>query len=175
MKKHASNYRLGRDHNARRALFKVIIGQLIEKEKMTTTATKAAATRPIFEKLLTKAKIASVAKIREIHAVIGDNRLVSKLVHEIAPRYKDIAGGYTKITRYGTRKGDNAPMVIWSLTKQKTQETKSQKTTTKETKPAKEPSVKKVTSTPTLKAKSTSKKSNAVKLAPSRAGKRGDK
>lgn len=178
MKKHTSNYHLSRDSQARKALFKGLIRSLIQKEKITTTTTKAAATRPIFEKLLTKAKIGTVAKIREIHAFLGDNTLVSQLVHEIAPRYKDVVGGYTKIVRYGTRRGDNATMVIWSLTKQKALSA-PKKETEKEVKEAvvakpKKESVKKATvSLRSL--KSEAGKANTVKLAPSRAGKRGDK
>lgn len=173
MKKHTSNYHLSRDSQARRALFRSLVRSMIQKEKITTTTTKAAATRPIFEKLLTKAKVGTVAKIREIHAFLGDNTLVSKLVHDIAPRYKDIVGGYTKIVRYGTRRGDNATMVIWSLTKQK--EVAPQKSvTTKEVKEATVAKPKKETKAVAAKVVK-NVKANTVKLAPSRAGKRGDK
>lgn len=178
MKKHTSNYHLGRDSQARLALFKGLIGSLIQKEKITTTATKAAATRPIFEKLLTKAKLGTVAKIREIHAVLGDNSLVTKLVHEIAPRYKDVLGGYTKIVRSGARRGDNAMMVVWSLTKQKPVSA-PKKDASKDVKEAvvakakKEPVKKAATKPVAPVVKET--KANTVKLAPSRAGKRGDK
>lgn len=171
MKKHTSNYHLGRDSQARRALFAGLMSSLIRKEKITTTATKAAATRPLFEKLLTKAKIGTLPKIREIHAVLGDNSLVTKLVHDIAPRYKDILGGYTKIVRYGARRGDNAMMVVWSLTKQKIVTSKKLDDKTKE---AVEPKVKKEVKKPVAKiVKET--KAKKVMLAPSRAGKRGDK
>lgn len=176
MKKHTSNYHLGRDTHARKALFKGLIRSLILNEKITTTATKVAATKPIFEKLLTKAKQGGVAKIREIHAVLGDNTIVHKLVHEIAPRYQNIAGGYTKTLRYGTRRGDNATVVVWSLTQKKevkpkkldqakpeVSETKTSKAKVKPTSKAKTPVAVKET------------KAKAVKLAPSRAGKRGDK
>lgn len=173
MKKHTSNYHLSRDSQARRALFRSLVRSMIQKEKITTTTTKAAATRPIFEKLLTKAKVGTVAKIREIHAFLGDNTLVSKLFHDIAPRYKDVVGGYTKIVRYGTRRGDNATMVIWSLTKQK--EVAPQKSvTTKEVKEATVAKPKKETKAVAAKVVK-NVKANTVKLAPSRAGKRGDK
>ena len=173
MKKHTSNYHLSRDSQARKALFKGLIRSMIQKEKITTTTTKAAATRPIFEKLLTKAKIGTVAKIREIHAFLGDNTLVSQLVHEIAPRYKDVIGGYTKIVRYGTRRGDNATMVIWSLTKQKAQSA-PKKETEKEVKEAVVAKPKKESKAVVTKVVKNTK-ANTVKLAPSRAGKRGDK
>ena len=173
MKKHTSNYHLSRDSQARKALFKGLIRSMIQKEKITTTTTKAAATRPIFEKLLTKAKIGTVAKIREIHAFLGDNTLVSQLVHEIAPRYKDVIGGYTKIVRYGTRRGDNATMVIWSLTKQKAL-TAPKKETEKEVKEAVVAKPKKESKAVVTKVVKNTK-ANTVKLAPSRAGKRGDK
>lgn len=173
MKKHTSNYHLSRDSQARKALFKGLIRSMIQKEKITTTTTKAAATRPIFEKLLTKAKIGTVAKIREIHAFLGDNTLVSQLVHEIAPRYKDVIGGYTKIVRYGTRRGDNATMVVWSLTKQKALSA-AKKETEKEVKEAVVAKPKKESKAVVTKVVKNTK-ANTVKLAPSRAGKRGDK
>ncbi len=173
MKKHTSNYHLSRDSQARKALFKGLIRSMIQKEKITTTTTKAAATRPIFEKLLTKAKIGTVAKIREIHAFLGDNTLVSQLVHEIAPRYKDVVGGYTKIVRYGTRRGDNATMVVWSLTKQKALSA-AKKETEKEVKEAVVAKPKKESKAVVTKVVKNTK-ANTVKLAPSRAGKRGDK
>lgn len=173
MKKHTSNYHLSRDSQARKALFKSLVRSMIQKEKIKTTTTKAAATRPIFEKLLTKAKLGTVAKIREIHAFLGDNTLVSKLVHDIAPRYKDVVGGYTKIVRYGTRRGDNATMVIWSLTKQK-EVTAPKNVSSKEVKEATVAKLKKETKAVVAKVVKNAKV-NTVKLAPSRAGKRGDK
>lgn len=173
MKKHTSNYHLSRDSQARKALFKSLVRSMIQKEKIKTTTTKAAATRPIFEKLLTKAKLGTVAKIREIHAFLGDNTLVSKLVHDIAPRYKDVVGGYTKIVRYGTRRGDNATMVIWSLTKQK-EVTTPKNVSSKEVKEATVAKPKKETKAVVAKVVKNAKV-NTVKLAPSRAGKRGDK
>lgn len=175
MKKHTSNYHLSRDTQARKALFKSLVRSLILKEKITTTTTKAAATRPIFEKLLTKAKVGTVAKIREIHGFLGDNTLVSKLVHEIAPRYKDVVGGYTKIVRYGSRRGDNATMVVWSLTKQ--QASTQPKNPSKETPETKAVAASKAAKpAKTLAPKAVQKThANTVKLAPSRAGKRGDK
>lgn len=175
MKKHTSNYHLSRDSQARRALFKSLVRSLILKEKITTTTTKAVATRPIFEKLLTKAKIGTVAKIREIHAFLGDNTLVSKLVHEIAPRYQEVIGGYTKIVRYGTRRGDNATMVIWSLTKQKAVAPAKPAPKDSQTEP-KESVTKTKKAAKVVAPKANQKaRANTVKLAPSRAGKRGDK
>lgn len=176
MKKHTSNYHLSRDTQSRRALFRSLVRSLIQHEKITTTATKAAATRPIFEKLLTKAKLATVPKIREIHAFLGDNTLVSKLVHEIAPRYKDVVGGYTKVIRYGLRRGDNATMVVWSLTKQKEVASSPKISPEKQPKTIKEAVIKpkKTTKTP-VETPIIAKKANTPKLSPSRAGKRGDK
>ncbi len=104
---------------------------------------------------------------------MGDNTLVSKLVHDIAPRYKDVVGGYTKIVRYGTRRGDNATMVIWSLTKQK-EVTAPKNVSSKEVKEATVAKPKKETKAVVAKVVKNAKV-NTVKLAPSRAGKRGDK
>lgn len=179
MKKHTSNYHLSRDYSARQALFKTLIRSLILKEKIETTATKASATKPIFEKLLTKARLGTVAKIRQIHAFLGNNDLVHKLVHEIAPRYKDVKGGYTKVVAYGNRRGDNAPIVIWSLTKQKEVKPKLAETSksqnTEQKSEVKEAKIVKTKTPKTTSPRKQTVKTASVKLAPSRAGKRGDK
>lgn len=174
MKKHIKIYHLGRDKDARKALFRGLIKDLIINEKIKTTKAKVAATKPIFEKLLTKAKLGSVAKIREIHSFIPDNQIVSKLVHEIAPRYKDIKGGYTKVAPYGTRRGDNAEIVTWSLTKLKEVAAKKPADQPKQAQLA-EPKPKAATKKITASAPVAKTAKTSVKIAPSRAGKRGDK
>lgn len=174
MKKHTANYHLSRDYSARQALFKSLVRSLILREKIETTAVKAAAVTPIFEKLLTKAKVGTVAKIRQIHAFLGDNTLVRKLVHDIAPRYQEVHGGYTKVVRYGNRRGDNAVMVRWSLTKARATEANP-----KAAAPTVEPKAEKTKKAATPKAiapaRKTTVKKSSVMRAPSRAGKRGDK
>lgn len=174
MKKHSITYRLNRDTTARKALFKSLVQALILRESITTTHAKAMAVRPIFEKLLTKAKSGTLSEIRQIQSVLQNPELLKKLVHVIAPRYKEVKGGYTKITAIGTRTGDNAKMVSFALTK-KTVKAAVTPSSVKEaevkTAPAKAPKT-----TPVKKLVTPVKETaNTVKIAAKRAGRRGDK
>lgn len=172
MKKRIGGYKLSRDMSARRALFTHLMVALVEKESIQTTRAKAAAVRPMFEKLLTKARTGTVAVRREIHAVLGLDSAVKKLVDTIALRYKGVNGGYLRITPVGSRRGDNAPMVRLALTKMGTAKVADKKAEEpkKEAKDMKS-IAKKVSITP-ITAKP---KGRSVKLAAKRAGKRGDK
>lgn len=117
MKKHISGYKLNRDSEARLALMKNLVYALIEHEAIVTTKIKAKAVTPIFEKLITRAKVDSVQNRRIVQSYIQENTLVKKLFTVIAPLYKEVKGGYTKLTLIGNRRGDNAPLVRLSLTK----------------------------------------------------------
>jgi large subunit ribosomal protein L17 len=77
---------------------------------IVTTEAKAKALRPIAERMVTKAKKGGVARQRDVVAFIGDKEMAHKLFAEIAPRYDDRQGGYTRILKLGPRHGDNAPM-----------------------------------------------------------------
>jgi large subunit ribosomal protein L17 len=89
---------------------------LFAAEAIVTTEAKAKAIRPIAEKLITKAKKATendpmrVHRIRQIQGYLGDREMTHKLVNEVAPRYVERPGGYTRIYKLGPRPGDNAPM-----------------------------------------------------------------
>lgn len=117
MKKGIKNKRLGRDTHARKALFKGQIVSLITSESITTTTAKARALRGIFEKLLTKARVGSLHARRQVQSFIQDPDATKKLVDDIAPRFKGVKGGYTRLTMVGNRRGDNASMVRLSLGK----------------------------------------------------------
>ncbi len=117
MKKHIGGYKLNRDSQARLALMKNLVYALIQHEAIVTTKIKAKAVTPIFEKLITRAKVDSVQNRRMVQAYIQENTLVKKLFTVIAPLYKEVRGGYTKLTLIGNRRGDNAPLVRLSLTK----------------------------------------------------------
>jgi len=145
MKKRISNRQLGRDHNARIALFKGLISALIEHEEIRTTSAKARAVRSIFEKLLSKAKLGSVHVRRQLQSVLQDKTLVNKLVTDLAPRFEKTNGGYTKLTIFGNRSGDNATLVKLSLTKKSPPSTPIKKAT-KSKKPSKTSQVKKTLS-----------------------------
>ena len=93
-----------------------LVASLIAAEGITTTEAKAKALRPIAEKLITKAKKAQddgpmrVHRIRQIQGYLGDREMTHKLVNDVAPRYMERNGGYTRILKLGTRAGDNADM-----------------------------------------------------------------
>lgn len=170
MKKHIGGYKLNRDTSSRRALFTHLMVALIEKESIETTKAKAFAVRPLFEKLITKARKGTVQARREIHSVIGIDPAVKKLVDDIALRFKGVSGGYTRITPVGSRKGDNAPMVKIALTKivlaPASKSTKDKSTAAKAVKVAKKS---------TIIATPKAEKIKTLKIAAKRALKRGDK
>jgi large subunit ribosomal protein L17 len=93
-----------------------LAASLFAAEGIVTTEAKAKALRPIAEKLITKAKKAQeegpmrVHRIRQIQGYLGDKEMTHKLVNEVAPRYTQRNGGYTRILKLGERHGDNAPM-----------------------------------------------------------------
>jgi large subunit ribosomal protein L17 len=109
--------RFGGSSSHQRLMMANLVASLIAAEGIVTTEAKAKALRPIAEKLITKAKKASdtedagsLHRIREIQAYLGDKEMTYKLVHEVAPRYLERPGGYTRILKLGPRHGDNAPM-----------------------------------------------------------------
>lgn len=103
--------KLSRDTGQRQALLKGLAGALIRSEAIETTATKAIAAKTLIEKLITKARRGTLADVRDVEAIIVDRDLVTKLVHNIAPRFKGRPGGFLRLIKLGNRAGDNAPMV----------------------------------------------------------------
>src|SRR6058998_2959986 len=88
---------------------------LFEHGRITTTETKAKRLRPFAEKLVTFAKRGDLHARRQVMTVIRDKDVVHTLFAEIGPRYESRPGGYTRITKVGPRKGDNAPMAVIEL------------------------------------------------------------
>jgi len=88
---------------------------LFEHGRITTTETRARMLRPLAEKLITKAKRGDLHNRREVIKRIHDKSVVHTLFTEIAPTFSERPGGYTRITKIGPRKGDNAPMAIIEL------------------------------------------------------------
>ena len=86
--------------------------QLFENGKVRTTEAKARKLRPLAEKLITQAKKGDLAARRNVMAAIANKSVVHTLFTEIGPRFESRNGGYTRITKIGPRKGDNAPMAI---------------------------------------------------------------
>ena len=102
--------RLGGDAEHQKAMLGNLVASLIAAEALVTTEAKAKALRPVAERVITKAKKGGVARQREVVALIGDKEMTHKLFTEIAPRYEERPGGYTRILKLGPRHGDNAPM-----------------------------------------------------------------
>ena len=108
--------KLGRDNKHRRSMLATMTKQLIENERIVTTETRAKEVRKCFDKMVTYGKNGSLVSRRLALAFLhNDEKAVSKVFNEIAPRYKERNGGYTRIVKMSERKGDNALRVILEL------------------------------------------------------------
>ncbi len=111
--RHRHGYRkLSRTSSHRKALLKNLAIALIMNEKIETTVAKAKTLRSYIEKLVTKARDADFNTHREVFAHLQDKEATKKLINEIAPKYKERNGGYTRIVRTRMRRGDAAPMAF---------------------------------------------------------------
>lgn len=99
MRHHVKGRNFGRPTDQRRALLKSLIRSLIIHERISTTEAKAKEIRPKMEKLVTRARLDSVANRRLVMARVGDADAVKKLFTVIAPRFKGVPGGYTRIVK----------------------------------------------------------------------------
>ncbi|MFT7824488.1 MAG: 50S ribosomal protein L17 [Sulfurimonas sp.] len=114
--RHKHGYRrLNRTSPHRAALLKNLSIALTKEGRIETTLPKAKELRSYYEKLITKASSGDVNAHRAIFAMLQDKEATNKLVTEIAPEYNDRNGGYTRIIKTRTRKGDAAPMAIIEL------------------------------------------------------------
>ena len=114
--RHKHGYRkLGRTSSHRKALLKNLSIALIKSGRIETTLPKAKELRGYFEKLVTKATVGDFNAHRAIFASLQDKETTNKLVEEIAPQYKDRNGGYTRVIKTRTRRGDAAPMAFIEL------------------------------------------------------------
>ena len=117
---------------------KLILGNLatalFEHRRITTTEAKARALRPVAERLITKAKKGDLHNRRLVLRTIKDKGVVHVLFTEIAPQFAERPGGYTRITKLGPRKGDNAPMAVIELVSEPyAPKAKAEKATAKKT------------------------------------------
>lgn len=113
MRHHNNVRKFGRKKNARRALMKGLAVSLIERERITTTDAKARELRPYIEKMITKAKSGDLSDRRLIVSRLMNNKdITAKLFDEIASKYKERNGGYTRIIKLAPRKGDASPMAL---------------------------------------------------------------
>lgn len=115
MPKPAKGARLGGSAAHEKLLLANLAKSLFEHGRITTTEAKARRLRPVAERLITKAKKGDIHNRRLVLQTITDKGIVHTLFTEIAPRYAERPGGYTRITKIGNRRGDNAPMAVIEL------------------------------------------------------------
>lgn len=116
MKKYQKGRKLGRSLDQRRALLKGLAANLIIKEKITTSQAKAKELRPFVERLITRAKKNDLAAVRYLARYLPSPAR-RKLLTEVAPRYQERKGGYTRIVKLGQRRTDGAAMALIELVK----------------------------------------------------------
>ena len=111
----AGSRKLGRASDHRQAMLRAMVTFLLEKGKIETTVTRAKEVRAMTEKMITLGKTNDLHSKRQAFAYITKEAVVKKLFDEIAPKYKDVNGGYTRIIKTGPRRGDAAEMCIIEL------------------------------------------------------------
>lgn len=106
---------LGRTTDPRNALLRGLATNFLLYEKINTTEAKAKEIKPIVEKLITIGKENTLVSRRKLIQYLYTENAVNKVLEDICPRYKERSGGYTRIIKIGTRKGDGAPIVTLEL------------------------------------------------------------
>ena len=107
--------KLGRRSNHRRSMLRGLVSSTLVHERVTTTVTRAKEVRRPVEHLITLAKRGDLHARRQALAYVQNEDVVAKLFSAIGPRYAERPGGYTRITRIGTRQGDAAPICVIEL------------------------------------------------------------
>lgn len=117
MRHKVAGRKLGRSSAHRKALYRNLVTDLLGYESITTTEAKAKEVRGLAEKMITLGKAGSLHSRRQALAFIIDNKVTEKVFNELATRYAERPGGYTRITKLGPRLGDGAPVVRLELVK----------------------------------------------------------
>ena len=107
--------KLGKTSTQRKALLRQQVTDLLENGKMETTFYRAKEVQPVVEKMITLGKKGNLAAYRKAMSYVPKEDVVQKLFQEIAPKYADRNGGYTRVTRTGPRRGDAAEMAVIEL------------------------------------------------------------
>lgn len=167
--------RLGRKSSHRKALHRNMVTSLFKYERVKTTKAKALEIKRTAEKMVTRAKIDSVHNRRMVARIVSDKAVLNKLFIEIAPRFVERPGGYTRVLKLGKRAGDAAEMVILEFVegaeekapKAEDPKKKTKKVSTKKTEekiaPAKKVSAKKAPAKKSAAKKTATKKTAAKK------------
>jgi len=116
MSRHANAGRkLSRNSSHRKALLDNLVRAMILNESIRTTTPKAKETRRLVERVITKARVNTLAARRVVHKTVRDQAALAKLFQSLGPRFKERPGGYTRLVHVENRVGDNAPMSILEL------------------------------------------------------------
>ena len=107
--------KLGKTSTQRKAMLRQLVTDLLENGKIETTFYRAKEVQPVVEKMITLAKKGGLANYRRALAYITKEDVAKKLFDEVAPKYADRNGGYTRVTRTGARRGDAAEMAVIEL------------------------------------------------------------
>ena len=107
--------KLGKPTDQRMAMLRQLTTDLLEKGRLQTTVTRAKEVAPMAEKMISLAKKNDLAAYRQALSYITKESVANKLFHEIAPKYADRSGGYTRVLKMGPRRGDAAEMAIIQL------------------------------------------------------------
>ena len=107
--------KLGRTSDHRKAMLRGMVTYLLENGRIETTVTRAKEVRAMAEKMITTAKVDSLHNKRQVLVYVTNEDVVKKLFDEIAPKYKEVNGGYCRIIKTGPRRGDAAEMCIIEL------------------------------------------------------------
>jgi len=113
----AKGRKLGRDTGARKALFRDLVGALILHERIETTEAKAKETKKIADGIIATALANDIHARRQVRRFLGDARVLKRLFADVVPRYQAGRGGYTRIMKTRTRRGDGAEMALVELVK----------------------------------------------------------
>jgi len=115
MRHRRAGRRLGRTSSHRKAMMRNLVTSLLEHEKITTTDAKAKELRGVADKMITLGKRGTLHARRQALSFIRDNLVTKKVFEELSPRYSERMGGYTRVTKIGTREGDNALLSVIEL------------------------------------------------------------
>ena len=111
----AGTRKLGRSSDHRSAMMRAMVTYLFENGKIETTVTRAKEVRAVAEKMITLGKTNTLHSKRQVYSYITKEEVAKKVFDEIAPKYEDRNGGYTRIIKIGPRRGDAAEMAIIEL------------------------------------------------------------
>ncbi len=117
MRHKVAGRKLGGDTGHRRAMYRNLVTDLLDYEKITTTEAKAKEVRGLAEKMITLGKKGGLHSRRQALSFVIDKKIAEKIFTELSPRYAERPGGYTRITKLGSRLGDGAAMVQLELVK----------------------------------------------------------